>query len=281
MEFPSMILPPPKRLAFDSSSPRQRHKTECIVGDAILYQFAGQTWPPADAAAVRLFMGYGIDPWVASMIPNPWPAKQIWPSDFDVERWIEEGARQTADVGLRLRALLEGNDLNPSLLLLGAILRIPTFRRDLQFEYWLAAPRESDGFKVGEKSVSPSGRTFSGWLPGWSFAAHASIATTVHFVGSLVNYPNGELDITPTNDWSRRWGWEPDPKNCLAFRAKGKTVAWYERWISHDISSRRVWRQPLLSRWVARRDAFPVEEDELSNWARRTDSTSGLLSHPE
>jgi hypothetical protein len=281
MEFPSMILPPPKRLAFDSSSPRQRHKTECIVGDAILYQFAGQTWPPADAAAVRLFMGYGIDPWVASMIPNPWPAKQIWPSDFDVERWIEEGARQTADVGLRLRALLEGNDLNPSLLLLGAILRIPTFRRDLQFEYWLAAPREGDGFKVGEKSVSPSGRTFSGWLPGWSFAAHASIATTVHFVGSLVNYPNGELDITPTNDWSRRWGWEPDPKNCLAFRAKGKTVAWYERWISHDISSRRVWRQPLLSRWVARRDAFPVEEDELSNWARRTDSTSGLLSHPE
>lgn len=282
LEFPPMELPPPKRLAFDSSSPRQRHNAERVVGDAILYQCAGNTWSPSEAAAVRLLIGYGMDPWIASATPNIWPDKQGWPSDFDVERWIEAGAPQTADVGLRLKALLEGDDLEPSLLLLGSVLRIPTFRRDLQFDFWLAAPKPNHEFQKCGKSVSPSGRTLSGWLAGWSFAAKTSNATTVHFVGSLVNHPNGELDVTPTNEWSRRWGWELDPTNCLRFRAKnGTVVAWYERWIGHDVSSRRAWRQPLLSRWVARRDSFPAEDSELRTWARRTDFNSGLLSQPE
>lgn len=281
-EFPSMKLPPPKKLAFDSSSPRQRHGAERIVGDAILDQCAGKTWSPADAAAIRLFIGYGIDPWVASATPNIWPDEQAWPTSFDIERWIEAGSPQTADVALRLRALLEGGDLDESTLLLGAVLRIPTFRRDLQFDFWLVAPNTDDELQNQGKSVSPAGRTLSGWLAGWSFAAKPSNATTVHFVGSLMNHPNGELDVTPTNEWVRRWGWELDPINCLRFRAKnGDVVAWYQRWIGHDISTRRAWRQPLLSRWVARRDGIPAAENELRSWGRRMDYTSGLLSHPE
>lgn len=283
VEFPPMILPTPKKLAFDSSSPRQRHEAEHIVGDAILHQCAGKTWSTADAAAVRLLIGYGVDPWIVSATPNIWPDKQTWPSDFDIERWLEAGASKTADVGLRLRDLLEGHDLDPSKLLLGAMLRIPTFRRDLQFYFWLAAPNADDEIQKRGKSSSPSGRTLAGWLAGWSFSAsQPPDATTVHFVGTLVNYPNSDLDITPTNEWTKRWGWKVDPKNNLCFRAKdGSIVAWHERWLGPDASSHRICRQPILNRWVARRDSFPTEDDELRAWTRRTDLESGLLSQPE
>ena len=280
--FPPMILSPPKKLAFDSSSPRQRHKAEHIVGDAILHQYAGRTWSPAKAAAVRLLIGYGMDPWVATATPNIWPDKQVWPSDFDVERWIEAGASKTDDVGVRLTALLEGHDLAPSLLLLGAVLHIPTYRRDLQFYFWLAA-QTADGV-IGErnKTVSPAGRTLAGWLAGWSFAVKPSEKTAVHFVGALVNYPNGDLDITPTDEWTKLWGWHVDSTNNLRFRSKnGSIVAWHERWLGPDTSSRHVCRQPILNRWVARRNGFPVEYDDLRAWGRRTDFASGPLSVPE
>lgn len=282
-EFPPMKLPPPKRLASDSSSPRQRHQADNIVGDSILYQCAGDTWRPNDAAAVRLLMGYGIDPWIASATPNIWPDKQSWPSDFDIERWIEAGSLQTADVGLRLKSLLEGHKLDPSILLLGAALQIPTYRRDLRFHFWLAAPN-AKGKALGQgESMTPSGRTLAAWLTGWSFAAsQPSDATTVHFVGNMVNYPNGELDITPTNIWTDRWGWNLDPKNNLCFRtADGNIVAWHERWLGQDASSNHVWRQPILSRWVARRDGFPPEFSELNSWTRRSEFAEGLLPSPE
>jgi len=283
VEFPPMILPPPQKLAFDSSSPRQRHKADRIVGDAILDQSAGKTWSPREAAAVRLLVGYGVDPWIASATPNVWPHEETWPSDFDIEQWLEAGALKTSNVGLRLTALLEGHDLDSSLLLLGAALRIPTFRRDLQFDYWLAAPNVTEEIQKRGKSSSPSGRTLSGWLAGWSFAASKpSDATTVHFVGSLVNYPNGELDITPTDAWTKCWGWKMDLKNNLRFLAKnGSTMAWHERWLGPDASTRRLCRQPILNRWVARRDSFPTEAGELRTWTRRTHLTSGLLSQPE
>src|SRR5262249_14310103 len=161
--------------------------------------------------------------------------KTGWPSGSDVEHWFESGASPGSDVGLRLRALLEGHDLDPSMLLLGAVLRIPTFRRDLQFDFWLAMPDASEGHPNNTKPSSPTGRTLAGWLPGWSFVARPSGLTTVHFVGSLVKYPNAELELIPTNQWKERWGWTFDRSNCLAFHAKdGGVAAWYERWLGHD-----------------------------------------------
>jgi hypothetical protein len=280
VEFPSIMLPPATRLAFDSSTPRHRHTSDDIVGDAILAQSAGKTWSPAKAAAVRLLIGYGMDPWISSATPNVWRDKQTWPSDFDVERWFEAGAANRDDVGLRLTALLEGHDLDPSLLLLGAILHIPTYRRDLQFDFWLAAP---DAVSSGnEQSKTPTGRTLAGWLSGWSFASKSESATTVHFVGTFINYPNGDLDVTPTDDWGARWGWRVDPTNNLRFRSKaGNIVAWYERWVGPELSHRRLSRQPMLNRWVARRDSFPSQYNDLTQWTRKADVTSGLLTSPE
>jgi hypothetical protein len=283
VEFPPMILPAPKKLALDSSSPRQRHDAERIIGDAILHQSAGKVWSPAEAAAVRLLMGYGVDPWIASALPNAWPTKESWPDDVDVERWLEAGASKTADMGRRLTDLLEGHDLDPALLLLGAVLRIPTYRRDLQFHFWLAAPNGDNEISKQGKSTSPSGRTLAGWLAGWSFAAsQPADATSIHFTGSLVNYPNSDLDITPSGAWTEHWGWKLDFKNNLRFLNKsGSIVAWHERWLGPDASHRSLRRQPMLNRWVARRDGFPVEAGELHVWNRRTDMESGLLSQPE
>jgi hypothetical protein len=107
-----------------------------------------------------------LDPWIASATPNVWPDKQAWPSDFYIEQWLEAGASKTADVGLRLAAILEGRDLDPSLLLLGAVLHIPTYRRDLQFYFWLAAPNADDEIQKHGKSLSPFGRTLAAWLAG-------------------------------------------------------------------------------------------------------------------
>ena len=283
VELPPMNLSAPKKLAFDSSSPRQRHNAERIIGDAILYQSAGKVWSLAEATAVRLLIGYGMDPWIASAPPNIWPDKTTWPSDFDIEPWLEAGASKTADMGRRLAGLLEGQDLDPTLLLLGAVLRIPTFRRDLQFHFWLTAP--NDGYQTlkREESVSLFGRTLAGWLAGWSFATSQPAETTsVHFVGSLVNYPNGDLDITPSEAWAEQWKWKLDPNNNLRFLDKsGSVVAWHERWLGSDAPHRSLCRQPILSRWVARRDGFPTEADELRAWSRQTDMDSGLLPRPE
>ena len=283
IQFPSSFRGPAKKLAFDSNYPRPSKDAEHIVGEAIFHQCAGQVWQPSKAAALRLALGYGMDPWIASATPNKWPDKKAWPSDFNVERWFEEGARKSADVGLQLTALLEGHDLEPSWVLLGSVLRAPTYRRDMEFRYWLTAPQADKNLREPVMSWTPSGRTLAGWLAGWSFAApQPPAATSVHFVGTLVNYPNSDLDITPTSHWTHHWGWTPDPKNGLRFHSKdGAIVAWYERWLGPDASSRRVSRQPLLHRWVAHRKSFPAEDDELRTWVRRTDISSRPLSHPE
>lgn len=119
--------------------------------------------------------------------------QKAWPPDFAVERWFEEGAQKSADVGLQLTALLDGHDLDPSLLLLGAVLRVPTYRRDMEFRYWLTAPQADMDTQKPVMSWTPSGRTLAGWLGGWSFAIpQQPAATSVHFVGTLVNYPNSD-----------------------------------------------------------------------------------------
>jgi len=282
VELPPMISPAPEKLAFDSCSPRQRHEADRIIGDAILHQCAGKAWSADEAAAVRLLIGYGMDPWIASALPNIWPDKETWPTDFDIEPWIDAGASNTAPMGRRLADLLEGHNLDPDLLLLGAVLRIPTYRRDLQFHFWLAAPDAGNEILKPGKSMSPFGRTLAGWLAGWSFAARPLESTSVHFTGSLVNYPNGDLDITPSDIWTECWGWKLDSKNNLRFLNKsGSIVAWHERWLGPDASHRSLRRQPMLNRWIARRDGFPPEVCELNTWNRRTDMESGLLSQPE
>ena len=279
----SFYLRPIKRLAFDSNYPRPSKHVDNLVGNAMLHQCAGHDWSPDQAAAVRLLLGYGMDPWIASATPNPWPDKKAWPSDFDVERWLEAGASKSADVSLQIAALLEGHDLAPSSVLLGAVLHIPTYRRDLEFRFWLTAPSLGEEAPEVVLSSTPSGRTLAGWLSHWSFAAtppHAVVS--VHFVGTLVNYPNSNLDLTPTSHWMRGWRWLPDPENALRFRSQeGILAAWHERWIGPDVSSRRTHRQPLLHRWVAHLDRLPAEYDELRAWARRTTIASALLSHPE
>lgn len=282
VELPSFNVPAPRTLTFDSYSPRQRHSAERLAGDAILYQDAGRTWSPQTAAGVRMLMGYGLDPWIASATPNIWPDKETWPSDFDIERGIGNGAPQTDSVDNRLRALLEGEDLDASMLLLGAVLHIPTYRRDMQFDFWLTAPSAEDSQLNRPKFATPTGRTLAGWLTGWSFAAKSADKTSVHFVGTLINYPHSDLDITPTDHWTTGWGWRPDHSNPLCFLSRdGRLVAWYERWLGPDSTTRRVCRQPLLNRWVARRDSFPVADDELRAWQRCTDYSAGLLSQAE
>lgn len=282
VDMPSFNVPPPRTLTFDSYSPRQRHSAERLAGDAILYQDAGRTWSPPTAAGVRMLMGYGLDPWIASATPNIWPDKETWPSDFDIERGVDNGAPRTDTVDNRLRALLDGEDLDPSLLLLGAVLHVPTYRRDMQFDFWLTAPTAKASQLNRPKLATPTGRTLAGWLTGWSFAAKSADKTSVHFVGTLINYPHSDLDITPTDYWTQGWGWRPDHSNPLRFLSRnGRIVAWYERWLGPDSITRRVCRQPLLNRWVARRDSFPAADDELRAWERCTDYSAGLLSQPD
>ena len=209
---PSLYMRPAKKLAFDSNFPRPSKHMENLVGDAILHQCADQEWPPGRSAAVRLAIGYGMDPWIASATPNPWPDKKAWPSDFDVERWMEAGAPNTADIAQQISALLEGEDVAPDTLQLGAVLRIPTYRRDLEFRFWLTPPRAAEDLAKKVISSTPS------WPHARELARRLVLAATqapggvsVQFAGTLVNYPNSELDVTPTDQWTREWGWAPDP----------------------------------------------------------------------
>ena len=70
IQFPSSFRGPAKKLAFDSNYPRPSKDAEHIVGEAIFHQCAGQVWQPSKAAALRLALGYGMDPWIASATPN-------------------------------------------------------------------------------------------------------------------------------------------------------------------------------------------------------------------
>lgn len=280
---PSFYMCNAKNLAFESTYPRPSGHMKNFVGDAVLHQCAGQQWSPGEAAAVRLAIGYGMDPWIASATPNPWPENETWPSGFDVERWIEEGGSNAADIAHKIHALLEGGDLAVDTILLGAVLRIPTYRRDLEFRYWLAAPSEDDALARHASASTPSGRTIASWLAGWSWAESLSPdLTSVQFVGNLVNYPNSELEVTPTDEWMRTWGWIPDPRNALRFRASnGLLASWYERWLGPDTNSRRSHRQPFLVRWVAKRSCIPSEFGDLRAWRRCIERSSNPLSRPE
>ncbi|MCB1089562.1 MAG: hypothetical protein KDM63_21160, partial [Verrucomicrobiae bacterium] len=283
VELPGFFLPPTKILSFDSNYPRPSHQVENLVGEAIFHQCAGMQWPPAKVAALRLCMGYGMDPWIASATPNPWPDMKAWPSDFEVERWIDDGASSAAEIAQQIKALLESAELAPDKILLGAVLRIPTFRRDLEYRFWLAAPMERRDRTKRVVSSTPYSRSFASWLGGWSIAASLPPGVvSVQFPGTLVNFPNGELDVTPTDGWIRDWGWCPDPQNALRFCDRnGDYAAWYERWLGPNSYSRRSHRQPLLGRWIARRGAFPPEFASLQEWQRFSEVLSHPLSRPE
>mgnify|MGYP001492419397 CR=1 FL=1 len=282
VEFPGMNLPRPKKLAFPSSSPRYSHPSDSLAGDAIIAQCSGNVWRPAKAAGIRLLIGLGLDPWIASAPPNAWPDEKSWPSDWDLERG--DAGTGTGDFARnpQMNALLHGVDLDSSLLLLGAVLRIPTFRRDLRFDLWLDAPEQSED-DFGLKPATRACRTLASWLAGYSFASSKrSGMSSVYFAGSLVDYPNSDLDVTPTDHWIEAWGWIPDASNALRFKSNdGKTVAWFERWIGPNTSNRSLCRQPILSRWVARRDSFPMHENELERWIRRTDFSANDILNPE
>jgi hypothetical protein len=278
---PGFYLSATKRLAWNSDYPRICKRAEHFVSNAILHQCAGQVWSPARATAVRLTLGYGMDPWIASSTPNPWPDMSLWPSQREIERWIEIGAPKSAEVSLQITALLEGHDLGKDSLLLGAVLNLPTYKHDLEFRLWLTAPIQGHDQLEDVMSTTPSGRTLAGWLAGWSFAATPRPATvTVHFVGDLVNYPNSNLSLTPTNDWTLEWGWRLDPENALRFRShNGTPAAWHERWIGANEHPRRAHRQPILQRWIANRESLPA--GALRGWQSKIRFTSGLLSRPE
>jgi hypothetical protein len=282
-QLPGFERRSPRRLSYGSNVPRPTKEMEHIVGDSILHQFAGDEWPPSKAAAVRLTLGYGMDPWIASSTPNSWPNDKSWPSDSDVERWMEDGAPQGSDVALMIRALIEGHGLASEMILLGAVLHLPTYRRDLEFRFWLSTKTEEGGDCDALIPTVPYGRTLANWLAGWSFTTSSPASkVSVRFVGNLINFPNAELEVTPTSGWRRDWNWNPDPKNALRFLASDQTVAaWYERWLGPSLNYHRTIRQPFLNRWIAHRKHIPPESDGLREWARNIKMLSGLLSRPE
>lgn len=281
---PSFFLGLAKNLAADGNYPRPNNQIDNIAGDAIMHQFAGAHWQPGRAAAARLAMGLGMDPWIASATPNPWPNHEdaSWPSEYDVERWMERGAPDADEIAQKLRALLKGESLPPDSVALGAVLRIPTYRRDVEFRFWLS---ELGANNQGKKAIAytPAGRTLANWLAGWSFATNPTNgSTSVQFTGTLVNYPNSELDVTPTSQWIEDWGWEPNPENALQFLApNGAVAAWHERWMGCVEHLRQTYRLPLLSRWVAKREFIPSAFDELRGWTRNTQFLSGLRNRAE
>ena len=69
---------------------------------------------------------------------------------------MEAGAPKSAEVARKISALLEGENLDPDTVLLGAVLRIPTYRRDLEFRFWLTA----SGAETLSRNVISS-------TPGW------------------------------------------------------------------------------------------------------------------
>lgn len=280
-ESPSYFLGPAKKLAWDTSYPRPSRYLGELVGDAIMYQCSGQSWPPGNAAATRLVMGNGMDPWIASAPPNPWYDKDGWPSDFDVEKWFESGAAEGSELGAKLAALRDGKDLDPAMIQLGAVLHVPTFRRDITFFQWLVPPLGRRAEASNKLSTIPYGKTSANWLGGWSPFAGKE-ASSVHFTGSLVSYPMAELEVTPTDCWEHFWKWLPDPRNPLQFLSEyGVPVSRYERWHGSDGYSKKATRIPCLFRWVARRDSFPEKFEELRNWARKTKMEDWMLSSPE
>jgi hypothetical protein len=282
-EMPSLYMRSPKRLAFDQDYPRPRKQMENLVGDAILHQCAGEKWSPDKAGAVRQLIGYGMDPWVASSPPNAWQDKKSWPSGSEVEAWVASGASSDADVAKKLLALLEGFDLGPDLIVLGAMLRLPTYMRDLELRYWLMMTDEDLTLFQKTCPSTPAGRSLASWLGGWSFCANMPAGvTSVQFAGCLVSYPNADLDVTPTDQWIRDWGWIPDSKHALRFRTPDNIIAaWHEHWLGPETNYRKSFRQPLLSRWVAKRACIPSCLNELKNSHSRTDMSSRLLSQPE
>jgi len=280
-ESPGFQLAPPQKLAWDGSYPRPNYYLEQIVGDAIMYQCSGQSWPPGNAGAVRLAMGFGMDPWIASSQPNLWPDKKAWPTEFETENWFEAGAPVTGEVAMKLHALRDGVDLDPAFIQLGAVLHVPTFRRDIMFFQWSVPPEAGQAAGDDTLPTVPHGKTWANWLGGW-LPIDEDERSSVHFTGSLVNFPLGELELTPTSHWKRSWNWTPDPRNPLRFLSQADTpVARYERWHCSDGYSRKATRFPYLFRWVAHRDSFPAPFAELSNWVSKTTMKTGKLYTPE
>lgn len=278
---PSFYLGPAKKLAWDTSYPRPSRYLAELVGDAIMYQCSGQSWAPGDAAATRLAMGNGMDPWIASAPPNQWHEKEGWPSDYDAEKWFESGAAQANEVGTKLAALRDGKDLDPFMIQLGAVLHVPTYLRDITFFQWLVPTQREQAKTSWELSTIPYGKTVANWLGGWSPFA-ADMESSVHFSGSLVNYPTAELEVTPTDCWERFWQWLPDPGNPLQFLSRnGTPVSRYERWHCSNGYTKSVTRLPSLYRWVARRDSFPPVFEGLSGWQSKTKTQTRMLSSPE
>ena len=273
---------PSVKLAWDCRTLRSFTQGNDILGKAVCFQCSGESWAPDKASSIRQMLGEGMDGWIASSCPNRWIGNLSWPSHTDIEQWYGRGAHWTDVVGVQVTSLLQGQDICPEYVVLGATLNLPTFLRDVECEFWLAAPNQRGLLGDQDKSTAPSGRSFAGLISNWGFCGGDLETSTVRFARPFVKYPNSELTVIPTENWSKLWNWRCSPTSPLKFcLPDGKVVAWYERWLDPERASYKVWRQPILNRWVALRSGFPQEYDGLKGWLPKLFKESRKLLRPE
>jgi hypothetical protein len=196
------------------------------------------------------------DPWIYRQTPIPDDSND-WPSERDLEA-NSDSIRQ------KLLLLATQNRVPTGELVLAAKVQAFTYKEDFALRVWWQEDQSTKGIVSHPCPTTLNGRTFAFHYGNWWEPQLPEGSRPLTFgVGGHNRLTLSSLEMFPAAAWLE-FGWTPSPTNPLVWLSGGDQVARYERLHGPPRSTRSGHpRQPLMNRWLVKRDAWEVAKRKL------------------
>lgn len=200
------------------------------------------------------------DPWVIRFSPVPDDNLEVWPKEDELRGAIDDPAELQA-LHQKMLSLATNHKVSPEEIVIAAKVQVFTWEDDFILNAW------QEG--VSSQEVSPTqclstfcGRTFVFIHDDWLEPHQPGRSPIAFVVGGQQNLWNCFPEFLPSKRWINEFGWQPSDANPLIWHYRDEVVARYEN-IHGPVRRARSghFRQPLLSRWIAKKSVF----DEIQN----------------
>ncbi|MCU5764606.1 ATP-binding protein [Bacillus cereus] len=242
----------------DSGEMQYRERIEKRkVMDILYYELYCGKWNNLSTMRLAQALLTGDDPFILLDTPTPAIDKEAWVIDTVLDKYLEEGRSN-------LEQRLLGNvkaGIKEDEVVLGAVLLTYSSYSDVKFIYNQFLRNEEDYFLQEKQSGLFSGRSFAfNNLERYDpfDELEWADAQMTYGTGGMSNFMNQSFLISPSTLWNDLFNWSPSPENTRIWLHEGEEVARMEYMHGpfRELYGGRIDRQPILQRWVCKREAY-------------------------